>query len=424
MISMPDDNLPASAAAAPAARAVAGVDALQVALTDQCVMCGLCLPHCPTYHLDAHEAESPRGRIALARALALGTLEPGAGMLAHLDHCLACLSCQKVCPSGVEYEKIIVRARADLRGRRRRPGLLRRWLHDPRRLTRLARLAAFLRAGRWMPRLAPLLPTASLVRRLAEVQRAPPPLPRWPAPGRAQPRREGIVLFRGCVASILDRDTLAAARRLLEACGHAVHETAAGACCGALPRHHGELAAARHHAAATREEILASGARRVLVTASGCYGDLKDEVAAGADLAVSDALAFLAADPALAELRFRALPARAALHLPCTQVNVVGDTDSARRLLARIPGLEVVTMPLHPRCCGAAGSYFIEQPDRADRLRADKLAQARALAPDLILTTNVGCRMHLGNGLGTDAAAPEVLHPLALLARQLENPTP
>ena len=75
-------------------------------------MCGLCLPHCPTYRLDQHEAESPRGRIALARRLSAGQLEVSEAALAHLDHCLGCLSCQAVCPSQVQYEEILVQTRA------------------------------------------------------------------------------------------------------------------------------------------------------------------------------------------------------------------------------------------------------------------------------------------------------------------------
>jgi glycolate oxidase iron-sulfur subunit len=191
-----------------------------------------------------------------------------------------------------------------------------------------------------------------------------------------------------------------------------------------LPRHNGEPAAARATAQATRATLRASGAEVVLVAASGCYGDLRDQVAMDSGLRVADVHAFMAADAAFADLRFRALARRAALHLPCTQVNVVGQTASIAALLARIPGLVVLPLPEQPRCCGAAGSYFLEHPELADRLRAQKLDQAQALAPDLLLTTNVGCRIHLGNGLRADAAAPPVLHPLALLAQQLDNPTP
>jgi glycolate oxidase iron-sulfur subunit len=49
-----------------------------VELADQCVQCGLCLPVCPTYRIDRNEAESPRGRIAIAAALARGEVEPKA----------------------------------------------------------------------------------------------------------------------------------------------------------------------------------------------------------------------------------------------------------------------------------------------------------------------------------------------------------
>jgi glycolate oxidase iron-sulfur subunit len=400
---------------------VAAADPGLTALADQCVMCGLCLPHCPTYRLDPVEAESPRGRIALARALNEGGLPPTAAMLDHLDRCLGCLSCQQVCPSGVRYEDILVRTRARLAHERPPAAPALRWARDPRRLLRWARLADRLRAHTWLPRLARLLPTGSPWRRMAETLPAPP--------GRAEPaspavsaRRGRIALFRGCVADLHDRDTLAAARVLLEACGFEVEESRGGDCCGALPRHQGDTGMAAELAAATRAGLEAAGADLVIGCASGCHGDLRDEVLAGSRLRLADAHAFLAGDAGFAQLRFRPLARRAALHLPCSQVNVVGQPASLRTLLGRIPGLELLELPLQPRCCGAAGSYFIEHPRAADRLRDEKLAQATALAPDLLLTTNIGCRLHLRNGLRPRDAGIEVLHPLALLARQLDNP--
>lgn len=392
-------------------------------LTDQCVMCGLCLPHCPTYRVAATEAESPRGRIAVARALALGIADPTPAALEHLDHCLGCLSCQKVCPSQVRYEDILVRTRERLRAKRP-AGMLRRLLRSPALLTRLARIGMAVRAHRWLPALARRLPKKSAARRLLRSLPSPIPAPHFEAPPVKSSARGRIALFRGCVASACDRDTFAAARVLLETLGYEVVATAAGDCCGALPRHAGDVEAAARIAASTRHGLERSGATTVLGTASGCFGDLRDEVCRDGAVRPADALAFLAADAGFARLRFRPLPARAALHIPCTQANVVGNGDAIARLLARIPGLTVLPLPGQPRCCGAAGSYFVEFPDIADALGNEKLDQAAALQPDLLLTTNIGCRLHLGNGLREREAAIPVLHPLALLARQLDNSAP
>jgi glycolate oxidase iron-sulfur subunit len=392
-----------------------------VRLADQCVKCGLCLPHCPTYRVGRIEAEGPRGRIALARALATGELAPTPSARGHLDQCLACLSCEVVCPSQVRYGALIDRVRAGLAQADaragRRPDALARLLHAPLRLARLARVASFLRTGRWLPRIAGLLPPGRL-RRLAAVQAVVParvPLP----PRRARASAGRVALFRGCVADVQDRDTLAAARRLLEACGYEVAETPA-ACCGALQRHAGDAAGAAAQGDRTRALLQATGAGTVLCCASGCFGDL--QLAAGDSMRVLDVAAFLAADAGFAALRFRPLAARAALHRPCTQVNVVGHEDAIGQVLARIPGIDVLALPLQPRCCGAAGSYFIEHPRIADALRGEKLAQAQVLAPDMLLTTNIGCRIHLAAGLRAAVATTPVLHPLALLARQLDNP--
>ncbi len=400
----------------------ATADPALLALTDQCVMCGLCLPHCPTYRLDRHEAESPRGRIALARLIARGDAALTPAAISHLDHCLGCLSCQKVCPSGVRYEDILVRTRARLAAGRPQP--VRRWL-TPARLTTLARIGTALRAGHWLPALARWLPASSrLARAAAEMPVAPPRQARVPAPPTGQPRRGPVTLFPGCVATVFDRDTLQAARTLLEALGYDVAMPTTAVCCGALDLHAGAPESAQASAVATRAALEALPAPSVLVAASGCFGSLRDHTLAGSALTVASVAAFIAADPKLASVRFKPLARRAALHVPCSEANLGDGGIATRALLARIPQLEVLSLPEQPRCCGAAGSYFIEHAGRADRLRREKLDQAIALAPTLLLTGNVGCRIFLGNGLRQRAAAIEVLHPLALLARQLETADP
>lgn len=391
------------------------------ALADQCVMCGLCLPHCPTYHLDRHEAESPRGRIVLARQLARGALEPAGQAIAHLDHCLGCLSCESVCPSGVRYGEILVQTRAllaPIRGRRRLPG----WLTRPGSLRRLAQLASIFRGQRWLPRFARLLPANSVLRRLlSEMPAVPAPAPVLTRSASLPRSRGRLILFPGCVASVFDRDTLAAGRVLLEALGYTVVEPAEPVCCGALALHAGDSAAATESARTTRAALIECAADTVLVSASGCLGSLRERTLAGSPLEVADILGFVAADSGLDALRFRPLAQRAALHLPCTQVSVGSGGAPLRALLGRVAGLQLLSLPAQPGCCGAAGSYFIEQPARADRLRAEKLEQARALAPDLLLTTNIGCRLFLANGLRQRQVQIPVLHPLVLLARQLET---
>ena len=389
-------------------------------LADQCVMCGLCLPHCPTYRISLDEAESPRGRIALARALASGRLQAEATALQHLDQCLACLSCEKVCPSGVEYGEIITRSRAAQARVRPSRGVLDRTLSDPARLVALARIGAWLRADRWLPALGRLLPANS---RLGALAREIPAAPRSAPAAPAKPHARGAVaLFRGCVASVYDRHTHDAARTLLEALGYEVRIPDGTPCCGTLARHAGDASAADDQAAATRDALAATGASTVLVSATGCFGELRDRAADG--MSIVDIHAFLASDAGLARLRLRPLPARVALHLPCTQVNVVGEVASIRTLLARIPGLEIIELPLQPRCCGAAGNYFAEHPAIATRLRDEKLDQALAAEPVLVLTTNIGCRIHLAAGLRERGVSPRVMHPLALLAQQLENAEP
>ena len=99
-----------------------GVDAPAEADMYRCVHCGLCISACPTYGELSLEAESPRGRIALMKAVNEGRLTINPRVVSHWDMCLQCRACEAVCPSGVPYGRIMANTRAQVAAQNQKAG--------------------------------------------------------------------------------------------------------------------------------------------------------------------------------------------------------------------------------------------------------------------------------------------------------------
>lgn len=349
-------------------------------LAQQCVKCGLCLPHCPTYQLERHEAESPRGRIALMAALAENAV-PG-GDLPSLDHCLGCRRCETACPADVSYEALLIQTRA---ARPPRLGLREKtalWLMAHKSLLNVS-----LRAYRFV---FPILPAGWQ------------PLPR-PAQSIAMVRTSARnALFSGCVADQYEQSTRAALLKLLQAIGEEGSVPQTQVCCGQAARHAGQSKQAEALATTNRQAF--AGYERVLVLASGCQSALTDSL----DVPVVDALEFLA--KRASKLQFRSANGRhVALHIPCT-ASFHGSAHVTRKLLEQIPDLRLTVLP-DTGCCGGAGLQQLSDTTRAAQLRAPLLAAIPDNA-ELLLSANIGCRLHIAN-------AKNVMHPLEFMADYL-----
>lgn len=361
---------------------------------NRCVACGLCVPQCPTYRLLESEADSPRGRVMLMRALFEGSLGPEPDLVTHLDRCLACRTCEAVCPSGVRYGELIDGARAHL-----------------------ARLGS---KPRGIARLAPgLLASATVLGLNARLRFRTV----YPAVGA---RRGTVELFLGCVSQLADGDTLAAAILVLNRLGYEVRVPRGQGCCGAMHRHGGDPETAERLARRNVAACAGDEAAPLLFTASGCGAELVEygrygEGFGGLAARARDVVSFLAHAEGWAGMRLAPLDGTIAVHEPCSARNVLGNVADVHRLLERIPGARVVPLPGNAQCCGSAGLYFLREPELARRLRASTGAAVAAARPDVIVSTNYGCARWLKSGLRAAGSRVKVVHPVLLIARQLRG---
>ena len=68
-------------------------------------------------------------------------------------------------------------------------------------------------------------------------------------------------------------------------------------------------------------------------------------------------------------------------------------------------------------CCGSAGTYSVLNPELAYQLRDRKLANLADMAPEVIVSANIGCITHLQSGTATP-----VRHWVEVLDEALSKP--
>jgi glycolate oxidase iron-sulfur subunit len=422
---------------------------LDYSVVQQCMHCGMCLPTCPTYAETLQERSSPRGRIAMMRAVADGTLDVSQAFADEMYFCLGCLACQSACPAGVGYAELIETARAEVERRNvlGTPGrnvirsvLLKRLFTSRRRLHVLGRLLRFYqnsgleRAVRAMgllrlapkklreleplsPRMSPQFSHASFARHGC---RTNPDRPTY---------RVGLIV--GCVSDIcfahVNTDTI----EVLQANGCEVVLPEAQQCCGSLHGHNGEVETARQLARVNLDAFDVDGLDAILVNAGGCGSHLKHYDRLLADDAVYQDRARVWSRKALdihewlEQIDVRAPrgslasadgPLRVTYHESCHLKHGQQVSTAPRQLLARIPGLELVELTEADWCCGSAGVYNITQPEMSMKLLTRKMGHIAATEAVVIASGNPGCTVQIEHGLRQQGLVARVEHPVSLLA--------
>jgi len=346
-----------------------------------CVHCGFCLSTCPTYQLTGNESDSPRGRIYLIKSV-LENNEFSENTIHHLDRCLTCRACETTCPSGVKYGELADIGREMIEGKRPR------WQKALRTIVRK------------------LLTTPSLVNIVAPLVELTP----IQTPSIQKNATKGrVLLLSGCVQPTFTPNTNHATTNVLATLGYEVVKTTQKECCGAIDHH---LSAQNEALIKVKRNIdqwlaiLESGVNTIISTASGCGLMVKDypTLFEAGDVYYQKALSVAAKTKDIAEFLFEqdlsllsVTKKKISYHAPCSLQHGQKLPNLVEGLLEKL-GYELSPIVDSHLCCGSAGTYSLFQPEMAKQLRDNKLNNLCRSQPDLIVTSNIGCQMHLAKG--------------------------
>jgi len=350
-------------------------------IIEACVHCGFCLATCPTYQLIGDELDSPRGRIYLIKS-ALENNQFSTSSLKHLDRCLTCRSCETTCPSGVEYGQLLEIGREFMESKRTKLQTIYRFFVRKLLLTPLL----FKSVGYFVRHSS--IATKSI---------------------KPQNVESTVLLLGGCVQPTLAPNINHSIKNILAKLNVNVIESPQRECCGALDQH---LAASKDALNKVKRNIdlwsaqLNSGVTVIISSASGCGVMVKDypalfektdpyyEKAEFVSSKTQDIAEYLASKD-LTGLRLS--ESNISYHEPCTLQHGQKLGGLVESILAQF-GYDKKPIKDSHICCGSAGTYSIFEAEISNQLKEKKLKNLKASNPEMIVTSNIGCLMHLQKG--------------------------
>jgi len=410
-----------------------------------CMRCGFCQPACPTFRETGYEAASPRGRIALMKAVTDGVMEPDQDFVDQMNLCLGCRACEPVCPAGVPYGQLIEQTREAIEQVQEHPWYVRlvrktAFTHlfpHQRRLNRLGGLLGFYQRSGLQTAVRKLGMMKILPKQLQEMEAIMPDASAKsltdrlgatviPAVGE---RKRRVGMFHGCIMDVLFQETNVNTVRLLAESGCEVVIATGQVCCGALHAHSGERETAKSLARQNIAAFQKAEVDLIISNAGGCGALLQEydhllhddpewqEQAkwfAGRVKDISEVLAMSVQPEA-----WNALPQRVTYQSSCHLRNGMKVTKEPVNLLQAIPGATYVPLKEGDRCCGSAGIYNLVQPEMSGSLLDEKMGHVASTQADILVTSNPGCLLQMKAGIKRAGLEDrmEAVHLVDLLAR-------
>jgi glycolate oxidase iron-sulfur subunit len=228
------------------------------------------------------------------------------------------------------------------------------------------------------------------------------------------------------VGSVVSASLNAACIHVLSENGFDVHLLPDEPCCGALAAHANDPQTARDLAMSLVDTLTGKDVSYFISPIAGCGAQLKSlgGVLANAGAYAQKAQTIAARVRDISEFLIQVgvrpptipIVRTVTYHDPCHLAHAQRITDAPRKLLAMIPGINIVPLPESDMCCGAAGTYSLNQPDLSARLGQRKVRHLLQTTAQELITANIGCSLQIARHLQSSGSGIPVKHVIELLA--------
>jgi L-lactate dehydrogenase complex protein LldE len=230
---------------------------------------------------------------------------------------------------------------------------------------------------------------------------------------RPLPAHRRVQLMATCLCDAFYDDVARATVEVLEHLGCTVEFPEAQTCCGQPAFNGGDWAASRKVVRHTVRTF--AGDAPVIVPSGSCAAmifhgaplEFAHEADAG-EVAALGARTWELADFIVNGLGVKTWPGRyphrIAFHRSCHSRGT-DSGDATLALLGSIAGATVVPFGEGEQCCGFGGTFAVAFPQISGAMGTLKLEHVRAAQPDVVVSGDMSCLMHLG-GLAEKGGAP------------------
>lgn len=397
-----------------------------------CMRCGFCLPACPTYLATNYdETHSPRGRIALMKAMRDGDVVWDGSVEEAFDVCLGCRACEPACPAGVQYGVLIEETRVAIEQVKPRT-IMEKAVRkstfdgvfaDQKKMGGAVKLVQFYQKSGLQ----------AATRKIGFLNLFPPfmkemegVLPAIETKKKRvtslKPKTTTVAFFTGCLMDTLFQETNRKTIELLEWLGAEVVVPKEQQCCGALHGHSGELEKGLRNARTNIDAFDSDGFDYIVNNAGGCGAFLSEyEKHLQTDEKYAEKAGRFSSKMTDISSLFVKLGLNARLkELTAESIGIVTYQDSChlrnvnkvflepRSLLQDAPGFEYKELIDAGSCCGSAGIYNLLQPEMAKKILDLKMKGVRDLQPAKVVTSNPGCLMQMQVGIQREGLEKEM----------------